>query len=49
MKRDIPLIATLHSEVFGWTPAELAEVRIAHMEHLRETGRSGRPAFWEAM
>ncbi len=49
MKRDIPLIATLHSEVFGWTPAELAEVRISHMEHLREKGRSGRPAFWEAM
>ena len=49
MKRDIPLIATLHSEVFGWAPAELAEIRIAHMEHLREKGRSGRPAFWEAM
>ncbi len=49
MKRDIPLIATLHSEVFGWTPSELAGVRIAHMEHLREKGRSGRPAFWEAM
>ena len=49
MKRDIPLIATLHSEVFGWAPAELAEIRIAHMEHLRESGRSGRPAYWEAM
>ena len=49
MKRDIPLIATLHSEVFGWTPAELSEIRIAHMEHLRAEGRSGRPAYWEAM
>ena len=35
MKRDIPLIASLHSEVFGWTPAELAEVRIAHAESLK--------------
>ena len=36
MKRDIPLIATLHSGVFGWTASELAEVRIAHNEHLNE-------------
>ena len=35
MKRDVPLIASLHSEVFGWTPAELAEVRIAHSEHIK--------------
>ena len=49
MKRDIPLIATLHSEVFGWTPSELSEIRIAHMEHLRAGGRAGRPAYWEAM
>ncbi len=53
MKRDIPLIATLHSEVFGWTPEELAKVRIAHTEFLRETGGSKlprrRPAYWEAL
>lgn len=36
MKRDVPLIATLHSEVFGWTPEELAFVRIAHNEHMRK-------------
>ena len=42
MKRDIPLIATLHSEVFGWSPAELAEIRIRHSEHMRGVRRIGR-------
>ena len=45
MKRDVPLIAALHSEAFGWTPDELAEIRIAHSGHRA----SARPAFWEAM
>ena len=50
MKRDVPLIATLHSEVFGWTPAELASVRIAHRQHVAntETGYR-RPPYWEAV
>ena len=45
MKRDVPLIAALHSEAFGWTPDELAEIRIAHSGHRA----SARPAFWEAL
>ena len=54
MKRDVPLISVLHSEVFGWSPEELAMVRIAHREYLRKTrygsdGRSPRPAYWEAL
>ena len=54
MKRDVPLIASLHSAAFGWTPEELALVRIAHREHLRsqktDTGSSYvRPAYWEAL
>ena len=56
MKRDVPLIATLHSEVFGWTPAQLAEVRIRHTEHMRDireaeknSGTYRRPAYWEAL
>lgn len=50
MKRDVPLIATLHSEVFGWTPAELASVRIAHRQYMAntETGYR-RPPYWEAV
>lgn len=36
MKRDVPLIAALHSEVFGFSPDELAEIRIAHTEHLKK-------------
>lgn len=55
MKRDVPLIAALHSEVFGWTPAELAEVRIAYSERRPESGgsesggHSGRRAYWETL
>ena len=30
MKRDVPLIATLHSEVFGFETDELAEIRISY-------------------
>ena len=32
MKQDIPLIAVLHSEIFDFTPSELAEVRAFFME-----------------
>lgn len=57
MKRDVPLIASLHSEAFGWTPEELSLVRIAHNEHLREQRQDQenksaayiRPAYWEAL
>ena len=44
MKRDIPLIATLHSEVFGWTPEELARVRMEHSRYLRELEEEKRGA-----
>lgn len=33
MKRDVPLIATLHSEVFGFDPEDLAKIRTAHAAH----------------
>ncbi len=50
MKRDVPLISVLHSEVFGFEPADLARIRIAHSEHMREAGGTGktRPAYWQA-
>lgn len=35
--QDIPLIAVLRSEIFGFTPEELAEIRIAY----REAGQRG--------
>lgn len=43
MKRDVQLISVLHSEVFGFSPDELARVRIAH----KKTGKE-RSAYWEA-
>ncbi len=36
MKRDVPLIAAMHSQVFDWSPEELAAIRIAHSDHLHE-------------
>ncbi len=52
-KRDVQLIATLHSEVFGWTPSELANIRIAHRQFLRdhkdEHQGNRKPSFWEAL
>ena len=30
MKRDLPLISVLHSEIFGFSPEELAQIRIAY-------------------
>ena len=47
MKRDVPLISVLHSEVFGFEPPELAEIRIAHTASLKEKLKT-RPAYWEA-
>lgn len=44
MKKDVPLIATLHSEVFNWTPEELATVRITY----NETDNRRAP-YWEAL
>lgn len=35
-KRDVPLIAALHSEIFDFTPEELATIRIAHREETDE-------------
>ncbi len=50
MKRDVPLISVLHSEVFGFGPDELAQIRIAHSEYLRSRDESGKipAAYWEA-
>ncbi len=58
MKRDVPLISLLHSEIFGLEPRELAEIRTAHRDHLRENpadrdvSKEGSPhrgpAYWEA-
>ena len=50
MKRDVPLIATLHSEVFAWTPDELAIIRIEHRKRVVENDQSyRRPPYWEAV
>lgn len=43
MKRDVQLISVLHSEVFGFSPNELARVRIEHRKEVKE-----RSAYWEA-
>lgn len=43
MKRDLPLIATLHSEVFDFGPKDLAEIRIAYREEVRKS-----TPYWEA-
>ena len=43
MKRDVQLIAVLHSEVFGFSPDELARVRIEY----KKKGKD-RSAYWEA-
>lgn len=47
MKRDVPLISVLHSEVFGFEPSELAQIRIEHTASLKEKQKT-RPAYWEA-
>lgn len=43
MKRDVKLITVLHSEVFGFSPDELAHIRIEHKKAVRD-----RSAYWEA-
>jgi len=43
MKRDVPLISVLHSEVFGFSPDELARIRTEYKK--KEPGRT---AYWEA-
>lgn len=43
MKRDVQLISVLHSEVFGFSPDELARIRIEHKKTVRD-----RSAYWEA-
>ena len=43
MKRDVPLISVLHSEVFGFSPEDLAQIRISHTE-----SGEGRGAYWKA-
>ena len=47
MKRDVPLISVLHSEVFGFGPDELAKIRIAHTAVTRGNQKA-RAAYWEA-
>ncbi|MCQ2567306.1 MAG: UvrD-helicase domain-containing protein [Mogibacterium sp.] len=42
MKRDVPLISTLHSEIFAWTPEELARIR-------SEYDGSKRDPYWMAL
>ena len=44
MKKDVPLIAVLHSPVFAWSPDELAKIRIAHNDHLRTAEAQRREA-----
>ena len=43
MKRDIPLIASLHSEVFGFGAEELAKIRIAYRAEVKKS-----TPYWEA-
>ena len=43
MKRDVQLISVLHSEVFGFSPDELARIRVEYKKAVRE-----RSAYWEA-
>ncbi|MBQ0004817.1 MAG: UvrD-helicase domain-containing protein [Clostridiales bacterium] len=50
-KRDIPLIATLHSEVFGFGADELGIIRAEHKQFLRDSrqpDRKGIP-YWRAV
>ena len=43
MKRDIPLISVLHSEIFGFSPDDLAQIRIEYAKAARR-----RSAYWKA-
>lgn len=49
LKRDVPLLASLHSQIFGFSPKELADIRIAYKEHIEETeGGRRRTPYWQA-
>ena len=48
LKRDVPLIATLHSEIFAFDPSELALIRSAHNQSAEKASGKGRCAYWEA-
>lgn len=50
-KRDVPLIATLHSEVFGFDAETLAKIKIAHKGYLASLGGEKRydVPYWEAL
>lgn len=43
MKRDIPLISVLHSEIFGFSPDDLARIRIEYAKTAKK-----RAAYWKA-
>ena len=43
MKRDVQLISVLHSEVFGFSPDDLARIRTEHRKAVKD-----RSAYWEA-
>ena len=43
MKRDVQLIAVLHSEIFGFSPDELARIRTEYKKTVKD-----RSAYWEA-
>ena len=43
MKRDVQLIAVLHSEIFGFSPDELARIRTEYKKAVKD-----RSAYWEA-
>lgn len=45
IKRDVPLISVLHSEVFGFSPEELAVIRTAYGEN---NDNGYRAAYWKA-
>lgn len=44
IKRDVPLISVLHSEIFGFSPEELADIRNAHSG----SGGDRRAPYWKA-
>ena len=48
IKRDLPLISSLHSQVFEFTPKELADIRIAYKNSRARSGTRKREAYWKA-
>lgn len=51
MKRDIPLIATLHSEIMGFESCELGQIRAEHkaFERTQKDKDIRRTPYWEAL